>query len=527
MKRFISLIVALITLVCFTACGGGDKNEGKTTLTVSVFNGGYNVQWINALKKGFESQNSDVTVKIVEAIGNTGRQRQITELRSGASKTDIYFCNNDIFTLTQDADLEVEGITYDSFVADLTDVYMHGVTGGSVADVMLDGFEEFFNYNGKYYALPWSTAAQGLMYHEQLFIDNNWDLPNTTNELIALAKTIKAANLTNAYDETIYPFSYSLEDEYWNLMLYPWIAQYEGVKGWNDYWAGIDADGNLNNVNILNFVGLEKALSVMEVLLKDSNGFQHPSSKTKDFTSMQYRFLDGESVMVPNGDWLVNEMKEGYSEAEINALDVKLMKTPVISSISENLSYYNESVEFDKLSSEKQAEYDQRLSLIIKAVDEGKQSSDLCTAEDFALVTQARNMLSSEGNVHLAIVPSYCKQQELAKSFLKYMYSEAGAKIFAEQTLGCRLPMKYNFTVNNDGKFSNSVIAIDSNANWIFKYNYKTKLFVDYGLRILAPSVSNFVELLSASNSNDFKGANTIYEESKTYFENRWEEMVK
>ena len=271
----------------------------------------------------------------------------------------------------------------------------------------------------------------------------------------------------------------------------------------------------------------KKALIVMDTLLKESNGFQHPSSKSKDFTSMQYRFLDGESVMVPNGDWLINEMKEGYSEQEIANLDVKLMKTPVISSISENLSYYNEDKPFDELTQAEQAEYDAILSQIVKDVDAGKQSSDVCSEADFERVKEARMMIPSEGNVHLAVVPSYCDQTDLAKSFLKLMYSEEGAKIFARETLGCRLPMRYSFTTESDGLFSNSVNSVSDGATWIFKYNYKTELFTKYGLRILAPNVSNFVQLMSASNSNDYKGAYSIYNESKTYFENRWEEMVK
>ena len=90
MKRIVAFIIAFVSIFCFASCNK-NKGNGKTELTVSVFNGGYDVQWINALKERFEEQNEGVTVKVVEAIGNTGRQRQVTELRSGASKTDIYF----------------------------------------------------------------------------------------------------------------------------------------------------------------------------------------------------------------------------------------------------------------------------------------------------------------------------------------------------------------------------------------------------------------------------------------------------
>ena len=527
MKKIISLILCIVCAFVFASCGEDESTVGKTELTVSVFNGGYNVQWLESLKERFESQHEGVTVKIVEAIGNTGRERQIIELKSGASKTDIYFCSNDVFLYVKNANLEVDGKTYDSYLADLTEVYNYSVEGGAIKDVMFDGFEEFFNLNDKYYALPWASAVEGLMYHEKMFTDNGWSIPRTTNELINLAKTIKGADLKNEYGDPVYAFSYSLEDEYWNLMLYPWIAQYEGMKGWNDYWAGIDDDGNYKNKNILELIGLNRALTVMEGILKDSNGFQHPSSKSKDFTSMQYRFLDNESVMVPNGDWLVSEMKEGYTQEEIANLDVKFMKTPIISSISETLSYYTESLPFDRLTTAKQAEYDQKLSTIIADIDAGKTSSSVGNAEDFARVKEAREMVTSEGNVHIAVVPSYCDQADLAKEFLKLTYSKEGAQIFAENTIGCRLPMNYDFTTAVDGVFAKSVMQNSQAARWIFKYNYKTELFVDYGLRMLAPNVSNFVQLLSASNSNDYKGADSIYNDSKTYFENRWDELVK
>ena len=62
-------------------------------------------------------------------------------------------------------------------------------------------------YNGKYYALPWSSATQGLVYHEKMFTENGWSVPNTSNELINLAKNVKSKGLTNEYGETVYPFS--------------------------------------------------------------------------------------------------------------------------------------------------------------------------------------------------------------------------------------------------------------------------------------------------------------------------------
>ena len=111
MKKLISLVVCMFCLASCAACNP-NKGDGENVLTISVFNGGYNVQWINVLKKRFENENEGITVKIVEAIGNTGRQRQITELQSGASKTDIYFCSNDIYYLIDDAKIEVNGVKY-------------------------------------------------------------------------------------------------------------------------------------------------------------------------------------------------------------------------------------------------------------------------------------------------------------------------------------------------------------------------------------------------------------------------------
>jgi len=535
MKKLILLIAAAALFtpaLMFSGCLGNNPGGGKAgTLEISVFDGGYGTGWLTAMINAYKYENPGAEIKMVKATGAIGRSLQNYEIHSGAAPSDLYFLMNDVFREVNNAKLTGGS---GSWYADISDVWnsIPEEQTASVKASMSPTFESYFNDNGKYYALPWATAAEGLVYHPNLFASKSWAVPRTTGELLKLAATIKNANAVNAYGKMIYPFSYSLSDEYWNMMFPIWFAQYEGRAGWDNYWQGIDYAGNKYAVSATRYLGIQRSLEVFQRLLANASNYNHPYSKSSDFTEMQFKFLDGESAMAPNGDWLLSEMRGDFTDDEV---DIAFMKAPVNSAIVERLELYaqaDKGTSYYNLTSSKQDAYDATLALIVADADADKAASAHCSAADFARVKEARSMVNAEGNVHLAILPSYKTiNADMAKKFLTFMYSYKGAELFAANTKGCTLPMSYDLSDSalvseNSTAFGYSAAEYAAGASFVFKYNYRDPLFHTGNLRPLAGSVDNFVSLLGASSLTDYKSALEIYNTTLAYYETIWDDIV-
>ena len=106
-----------------------------------------------------------------------------------------------------------------------------------------------------------------------------------------------------------------------------------------------------------------------------------------------------------------------------------MMKTPVVSSIIEKL---------------KDIKDDATLAAVVRAIDGGATEYTGVCKEDFAKVKEAREILYSVGNYHTAAIPSYAKNMELAKDFLKYLATDTANAIYTEKTGGSGMFYKYD-----------------------------------------------------------------------------------
>ena len=149
--------------------------------------------------------------------------------------------------------------------------------------------------------MPWISGMGGIIYNKKVW-KSTWEMPNTTDELVALCATIKS--------ETYTPMIYCLDDSFWFFPCETWFAQYEGLSGVDAFWNGYDENGERYTAEILLTKGLLEAYEVVESLLNDGRGFMDSRSKTDDFTTVQTYFLESENkiAMMPNGDWIQREM---------------------------------------------------------------------------------------------------------------------------------------------------------------------------------------------------------------------------
>jgi hypothetical protein len=186
------------------------------------------------------------------------------------------------------------------------------------------------------------------------------------------------------------------------------------------------------------------------------------------------------------GDWFELEMDAFINDPEnadfINpANEFYFLKTPVISSIVEKMDLYTHGAQvYSSLTNAAKADYNTKLSAIVKAVDAGETSLAGVSEHDFALVKQARTCKSTLGG-HVAFVPENADAKDLAKDFLLFMASDKGIETFMKATQGVSTAFKYNMDQNSDlfkgfSPLQKQRIKDTSVDDWYVGKGYRTTL---------------------------------------------------
>ena len=172
-----------------------------------------------------------------------------------------------------------------------------------------------------------------------------------------------------------------------------------------------------------------ESLKVLESALKNNLYEKAPST---EYLTAQRMFIKGNGMFMACGDWFdmeMAQMKQEIIDNDGKVYDVQMMKTPVISAIINKLSTVND---------------DATLAAVVRAIDNGETSYAGVSEEDFKTVKAAREVLYSVGNYHTAVIPSYAKNMDLAKDFLRYLATDKANNIYTSKTGGSGLFFKYD-----------------------------------------------------------------------------------
>ena len=533
-KKVASLLALVQALTLGASLASCKKNvDSESGLDIYVANFGYGYEWVDDQIEAFKQLDwvkekyPELTVSVRH---NSERSYAMTEITSGATTFDLLFACESAsayIAKTNGSDL--------NYFENLSGVYDSEVPneGVKVKDKMNDSI---YNFQGivldetvgkEYYTMPWVNGCMGLMYNKTIIkqvMGESYVMPRTTSELVSLAETL------DANDKTV--FISSSSSGYWMQMFLTWWSQYEGDNYLN-YWQGLNEYGEQNS-SILSQAGRLRGLQTLESLIHKELGYNHELVSGMDFTTAQTNFLNGEGVIMPNGDWLENEMR---SNAEyLDAYDITFMQMPVISSIVEKLSIWEEGAitdpvtqGYNTLSADKKSAYDNKLSLIVAEVDKG---SDLetartntgiatLTANDLQLVEKARKTIYSvEG--HDVVVPAYAKGKEIAKDFLRYLATDEAINLFMKTTGGVSSPYEYDVKTK-DATLYESFSLIQKEKIRMVENGYMLTPFTGYRLYYyggLTPFVAtSSVEVaFTADYSADRKSAYNIYKDDIDYY---------
>ncbi len=402
MKRFLTVILAAM-LACsafvFASCkqntgseviSGGTGENGE--LEIVCRDAGYGLDWLRNIARAFSEQ-YDVNVTIDKST-NSGPD--ISLVLDGQSPYDI------VMTVGSQHRAIDEGM-----VEDLTDTVYNKVPKGeekTVADKMDQNYyNRLLRDDGKIYNMNWCNSVSGIFYNQTMldkYLDE-WELPNTTTELMTLCERVKEAKQ--------YAFSLSTGSAYWDYMTYVWAAQYCGVQTYFDYY---------------------------DIVYRDAEGKAHTAEEYDDLAAAnEARALVLEQYLAKNPQTI------GY------------MPTPVFSGI---VAVLDDKTMKDSELSELVGFIDADMSLEDIRKEEGW--SDL-TQHDYDKIAQARNMAYVATMDHMVTVPTTAKNKENAYNFLVFLASDQAGKIYADALEGRSLIYGYTPDTSQSSFFTQTTVA--------------------------------------------------------------------
>lgn len=403
--KSISLFLAVLMLVgTLSACGGGNKSNskgGKTVIKISYWNSGFGSEWLESLIKKFEAKYPKYTVELET-------------------------------TAAQDAFIAAFGVEdadpYDLYIGTLIKSSKYCIDLNEILDCKVEGEsktirEKFLPYylemeertDGTVKTLSGGGGVYGVVYNKKIFNKAGIkQLPRTTNELALVASSIT--------DSGTPAFCHFSPRGYWHWMQYVWTLQYEGIDAYRNLYE------HPTKELLTTKDGRYQTVKVLEKLVTPKNTLT--GSNSESHIAMQTRLLQGKCAMMVNGSWLINEMPDSE-----NASDFEMMKTPVISSIT------------DKLTTVKNETALRKLITAIDNVTDGTDKEDkyksgndytidgaVVSAADWNYVKTARNTYASASTGNNVFIPYYADAIDGAKLFVKYLYSDEGIKTFVNTT---------------------------------------------------------------------------------------------
>lgn len=504
-KRILAIILGLVTAVCgFAGCVNNSGKHSEDEVHIKIWSSGTGVQFLINAVEAFNAKNTGYTVKYEDSSNNK-------TIVSDFGKEDID--NTDIWMYS------IDGIPtlISKYAEPLNDVLDTTYEGES--KTIKDKFEKnFLNElvyeDGNYYSLSYGGGWYGIVYNQEIIDGVTFSVPRTTIELEALVVA-----LYESKDVNMKPWISFKDEGYWNHMLGVWQAQYDTLDYVNNtFWkldGGAEDPAPSKNVFIKED-GRYEALKALERIMKPDYIVDGSNSNTH--TTSQTRFLHDEAVMMLNGSWLLNEMRNTSGAKD----KFVMMKSPVISSIVEKCPTIDG---YDG------GEPDEELAALIDAVDAVASANDVpltgegyeVSREDATMVYNARNLMATNFDAHGIIIPKYATSKAGAKEFLKYFYSDENLESYWRTT---QLPMMINYS-NGEGpdmkdwnewsvsqqKFSATAIPVYTlkrNCSPIFTIGGATP----YGTQTLMKNVTS---------RGEYKDAATTWSEIVKEINSQWE----
>ncbi|MBT2215969.1 carbohydrate ABC transporter substrate-binding protein [Virgibacillus dakarensis] len=300
MKSLLFGISIILITLSLAACSGKDDSGSKksadgatgseTTLHVAALESAYGPDMWDEIVKSYEAVNKNVKVELTV---KKNLEEVIRPNMQAGEYPDV------VLLATGRPEALTETLIKENGLEDITDVLGMDVSGEDVKveDKLLDGFTDTLATNpyddGKTYLAPMFYSPTGLFYNAGLFEEKGWEVPKTWDEMWELGD--KAA------EEGISLFTYPTTG-YFDTFIGSMLYASGGPEFFNS--AMTYEDGVWES---------KEATQVFETVKKLAD-YTHPSTvanaNPNDFTKNQQMILDNKALFMPNGNWVVDEMKD-------------------------------------------------------------------------------------------------------------------------------------------------------------------------------------------------------------------------
>lgn len=440
LKRILAIVLTLALCLSFVGCGG-KKGAAKLTgeiINVVVQTNGLGTKWIEDVAEQYTYETGvQVNVQFDALLVSNTSTILTTDTMECA---DVYFGQDGQWANWLKNDL----------IVDITDIYTDSSDGKSLADRCL--VQDYYIEDGgnkRYGILPLSMGPIGMSYnkemmnylcHDVLKWEDGHDYPTTTAELKqvinALNETVKKGNKKDLF--TYESAGKTLDVKAWawsgsigtlEFLFKPWLQQYWGAEKTEQFFAQQANPDMFNDEafyvayqEIMNLLGL-KTNSSGSIVSENSI----PNCLSYNHTESQTQFLLGRSLLIPAGSWLYSESTDLMGDLG----NWGFMPVPTLTD------------------------------------DSGKA---LCSEGVTVPTDKDGNYIQYLGinNQDYMFIPARSQKQELAKKFLKYMYSE---KVLATVEQNIQAPVCFtcadeNIELNEWAKQVNVFVdkAVEANA---------------------------------------------------------------
>ncbi len=412
MKKILTMLLSVLLVGSFTACGGGrgtgggggDDDNGRTRLTVGVYDGAVGYAWAEELEKEYEALHTDVNIVINHKKGDYDDQSLSS--RIPYNKEDMYFGSaNSLTALVQKGHIiDLTDLVQEKCYDDAGNLVASGGTK-SIEDRMWDPWEAFNKVNDRYYGVPNFAPAAGISYDADLFEEKGYEVPETYTEFKNLLDRMVADEIT--------PMTIADHEYIWFSAIAFW-AEYEGVNNFmlNSTFEGTDSVlGAVTPETAGKLVGQQGRKAYLQYYKDLASNEKYTTLQTRggqSNTASQNVFVSG---ITGRGDRVAMITENSFWEREAYSTFMSLGK------IKEEYGW-------------------------------GKRNFKYMIAPVDNKLTDRHTVYLSYPNSH-AFISNYSDKKDLAKDFLKFTLSRSSLATYVAYT-GVLRP--YDFTVTAEEK---------------------------------------------------------------------------
>ncbi len=297
MKKFKVLLTFLLTALALS-CGAKESEKEvvaeKTNLKFAAFEGGYGDKVWPEIVAAYEKVNPNVTVTLTQS---KTIEDELTSKIKGGDYPDVV-----MIAMGRKAGL-TENFVKEQALEELTDVLAKTVPGES--KTVGEKVEAGFINNGvtkpygddKLYLMPVFYSTTGLFYNKTLFEKEGFEVPKTWDELFALGETAKAKGIslftypTHGYLDSFMPSVVAS------------VNGYDGVKAFYNF-----------DSNVFKGENGDKLFNILEKVYAGADETTVSNANAQNYRKNQQLIIDGKALFMPNGFWVLGEMKDTTPE---------------------------------------------------------------------------------------------------------------------------------------------------------------------------------------------------------------------